>query len=344
MRARLRFSWRWLAWAWWLALALAAGWAQFGPAAGPVAVDVERLSQPPSAAHWLGTDLYGRDILVDLLLGTRQVFAVSLPAALLASALGVGLGAAAGYWGNSGLRIRRSAVLAALIGLSGWLLTPPDVGHWWLLAVGLTVALVYAQRRFAATLALPLDWLMQSAAAALGSIPRLVLVLALAAFHAPSNAWLVAVLALTCWPTTARLTRTLVQQVRSQTYVEAGQVAGYSAVRLLRGHIGPNIWPGLRPTLPLNFSICLGLQTTLAFLGIGLPPDQADWGLTLAHARVEAGAGWATGSALLVLTLTIITAYQLLPKPARDKTAKASIPVTKPSFIVSPSIGNEIGH
>ncbi|RAK66969.1 ABC transporter permease subunit [Hymenobacter edaphi] len=327
-RSRFRFSGRGLAGLWLLLLAVAAAWAAFGPAAGrPALVDVGLLSQPPSRQHWLGTDPFGRDVLTDLMLGTRRLFIISLPAALLASALGLLLGAAAGYWGNTGLRVRRSAAAVLLAGLIGLLASAPAAAGWWLLGAALATAAIYSRAAFAATVAVPLDWLVLSAAAWLGAVPRLVLVLALTALHPPAGGWLLGVLVFTCWPSTARLTRTLVQQLRRRSYVEAGRVAGYSAARLLWAHIIPNAWPSLRSTLPLNLSICLGLQTTLAFLGVGLTPDQADWGLTLANARLEPAAWWLITSSLLALTLTITAIYQLLPtqaSPLQTSTSLAS--------------------
>jgi peptide/nickel transport system permease protein len=273
-----------------------------------------QLSQPPSAAHWLGTDPYGRDVLADVLAGTRTFWFISLPAAVLASVLGGVLGAGAGYWGNTGLRLPSGSILALGAGGVGALLSVPAVLPWWLAGTTVAVAVAAYSRPFGSTrLALPLDRLVLGAAALLGSVPRLILVLLLAAAHAPSARWLLAVLAGTCWPATARLVRTLVQQLRRQPYIEAGYAAGYSDARLLLGHILPNIWPSVRASLPLNLSICLGLQTSLAFLGVGLPPDQADWGRTLANARLEPGAWWLVVAGVGPLVVTMTALHQLLP-------------------------------
>ncbi|WP_460676374.1 ABC transporter permease subunit [Hymenobacter coalescens] len=164
-----------------------------------------------------------------------------------------------------------------------------------------------------AKIALPLDHLVQGSAAVLGVVPRLVLVLALAAVHPPSSTWLRLVLVLTCWSTTARLTRALVLRLSILPYVEAGYAAGFSHRRLLLRHILPNAWNSLRATLPLNLSLCLSLQTTLSFLGIGLTPDQAEWGRTLANARLEPTAWWLVVGSLCFLTLTTSSIHVILP-------------------------------
>ena len=55
---------------------------------------------PPSAAHWLGTDELGRDVLTRLLQGGRISLAVGLVGALLATGFGTAIGSLAGYFGG----------------------------------------------------------------------------------------------------------------------------------------------------------------------------------------------------------------------------------------------------
>ena len=56
--------------------------------------------QAPSAAHWLGTDEMGRDVLTRLLYGARISLAVGVVPTLISMVLGVALGIAAGYFGG----------------------------------------------------------------------------------------------------------------------------------------------------------------------------------------------------------------------------------------------------
>ncbi|MBC6428559.1 MAG: ABC transporter permease [Cellvibrionales bacterium] len=55
---------------------------------------------PPSAAHWLGTDIFGRDLLTRILYGGRVSLAVGLVATAVAAGIGVLYGALAGYFGG----------------------------------------------------------------------------------------------------------------------------------------------------------------------------------------------------------------------------------------------------
>lgn len=59
----------------------------------------ERLD-PPSAAHWLGTDSFGRDMLTRILYGGRVSLAVGFASVALLTTIGVIVGAAAGYYGG----------------------------------------------------------------------------------------------------------------------------------------------------------------------------------------------------------------------------------------------------
>jgi peptide/nickel transport system permease protein len=63
--------------------------------------DVKRILQPPSARHVLGTDQLGRDVLSRMLYGARVSLAVGFVSVGIAAAIGIMLGAAAGYHGGT---------------------------------------------------------------------------------------------------------------------------------------------------------------------------------------------------------------------------------------------------
>lgn len=66
----------------------------------PEAYDYNNMLAGPSAAHWFGTDHYGRDILSRILAGTRLTLGVSLSSVVVGAALGTVLGLLAGYYGG----------------------------------------------------------------------------------------------------------------------------------------------------------------------------------------------------------------------------------------------------
>jgi ABC-type dipeptide/oligopeptide/nickel transport system permease subunit len=66
----------------------------------PVHIDLINQLLPPSADHWLGTDLQGRDVWARLVYGARISLAVGILSQLIALALGITLGLLAGYYGR----------------------------------------------------------------------------------------------------------------------------------------------------------------------------------------------------------------------------------------------------
>ncbi len=72
----------------------------FGPWLSPydfLSQNLDLRNQPPSAAHWLGTDDLGRDVLSRLIYGARTALMVAVGVTVIAVAIGVLLGAIAGF-------------------------------------------------------------------------------------------------------------------------------------------------------------------------------------------------------------------------------------------------------
>ena len=88
----------WCALAWITVLFIAALAAQWLPLASPSDMDMLEQRTPPSAAHWLGTDAFGRDILSRLVYGARISLTVGLLAPLIGVFLGGAFGMLAGYF------------------------------------------------------------------------------------------------------------------------------------------------------------------------------------------------------------------------------------------------------
>ncbi len=72
--------------------------------------DLDLGPSPPSAAHWLGTDIFGRDLLTQIMYGGRLSLAVGFIATAVALVIGVSWGAIAGYAGG-----RVDAVMMRLV-------------------------------------------------------------------------------------------------------------------------------------------------------------------------------------------------------------------------------------
>ncbi len=64
----------------------------------PIALSLGQRMRPPSAAHWFGTDAYGRDVLTRTLWGGRISIAIAVAVALLSTVVGTLIGLLAGYF------------------------------------------------------------------------------------------------------------------------------------------------------------------------------------------------------------------------------------------------------
>ncbi|MCQ4162357.1 ABC transporter permease [Roseomonas sp. GC11] len=83
-----------------LAVGLAPLWSLLWPLPSPIAIDIQAKLAPPGAAHWLGTDYFGRDVLARLLHGGQATLAIGLGVVALAFCAGVPFGLLAGYAGG----------------------------------------------------------------------------------------------------------------------------------------------------------------------------------------------------------------------------------------------------
>jgi peptide/nickel transport system permease protein len=94
-----KFGWLfWLALGWIGLIVLAAALADLLPLPSPTDMDMLARRAPPSAAHWLGTDRLGRDMLARLIHGGRISLTVAILAPLIGLVIGGALGILAGYF------------------------------------------------------------------------------------------------------------------------------------------------------------------------------------------------------------------------------------------------------
>lgn len=64
------------------------------------AIELAAIRKPPSRSHWMGTDELGRDLATRVMVGARLSLLIGLGGAVVASAVGAGLGALAGFYGG----------------------------------------------------------------------------------------------------------------------------------------------------------------------------------------------------------------------------------------------------
>ena len=165
------------------------------------------------------------------------------------------------------------------------------------------------------------DRVLMAITDALLAIPRLILLLVMAALWAPGVAMVVIVLVATGWMGVARLVRGEVLGVRTQPYVDAARALGVRPWRLLWRHALPNaISPAIVATM-LGVGSAILLESGLSFLGLGIQPPRPSWGNMIAGGRdVIVTAPWVSLVPGLALILTVL-ACTLLGDVLRDRLA-----------------------
>lgn len=118
------------------------------------------------------------------------------------------------------------------------------------------------------------------------SVPILALAMVGSAFIDLTPWRLVLILALSSWPTTARLVRGQVLQLKQLNFVEAAHAMGAAQLRVLFRHIVPNTLAVVSVSASLLVAYAILIESALSFLGFGVPPPTATWGGMLYGAQL----------------------------------------------------------
>ena len=119
------------------------------------------------------------------------------------------------------------------------------------------------------------------------------------------------------WPKVARLAHSLVLVQRSQEYVEAAMVIGFSPGRILLRHIIPNSVGPLVVLVTLDLGNAIMTFAGLSFLGLGVVPPTPEWGSMVAEGRELVQQWWvATFPGLAILT--VVLGFNFLGDGVRD--------------------------
>ena len=101
----------------------------------------------------------------------------------------------------------------------------------------------------------------------------------------PQNALSIALLiGVTGWFALARIVRGEVRQIRHSEYILASRCMGGSFGWIMRRHLVPNVVSAILFVVISAVSTSIAMESTLSFLGLGLPVDELSWGSMLALA------------------------------------------------------------
>jgi peptide/nickel transport system permease protein len=150
------------------------------------------------------------------------------------------------------------------------------------------------------------------------AVPRVVLLLLLAAFWEPSAALVILVLGATGWMSVARLVYGEVRGLSVRPFVESAMALGASRGRVLRRHVLPNALTPVIVAAALGVGNTIVLEAGLSFLGLGVQPPTPSWGNMIASGRdTIVNAPWVAAAPGVALVLVVVAAT-LLGDAVRD--------------------------
>jgi peptide/nickel transport system permease protein len=137
-----------------------------------------------------------------------------------------------------------------------------------------------------------LDALLMRIADVFLSIPRIFLLVLLVALYGRSLTGTILVLSATTWMAAAKVVRAEVLSQRERDFVRAARAAGSSAPRLAIVHLLPAVATPLLVEASLRVANTILLESSLSFLGLGVPPPVASWGSLVADGRDSLLSAW----------------------------------------------------
>jgi peptide/nickel transport system permease protein len=110
------------------------------------------------------------------------------------------------------------------------------------------------------------------------AFPALVLTIVVAAYLGPSELNVIWAICFFSIPAFARLARSHTFRVCALPFVRAARLSGARSWRVILRHIVPNIFPEMLTFCLIGVSIAIGVEASLSFLGVGIPPPAPSWG------------------------------------------------------------------
>lgn len=205
----------------------------------------------PNLNYWLGGDQLGRDLLVRILDGGQISLIVAIAATLLTVVTGVFYGSIAGYIGGITETIMMRVVDA--------LLAMPFL----IIVILLREVIEQPIVKLSHFLITEWGWNSETVIRFSNIVP---LILAIAAFG---------------WLTMGRIVRSQAANLVKMEYVEAARSLGLSHYTILTRHIIPNLMGTVIVYSTLTIPSFILYEATLSFIGLGIEPPNASWGMLI---------------------------------------------------------------
>ncbi len=145
------------------------------------------------------------------------------------------------------------------------------------------------------------------------ALPLIVVALLVLVALGPSSGTVIAVIGVIFTPLIARTVRAAVLNERSLDYVAAAELRGEGALHVMFVEILPNVLPPILVETTVRLGYAIFTVASLSFLGFGIQPPSADWGLTISenYGLISGGYWWtvafaAGATASLVIGVNLV--------------------------------------
>lgn len=194
-------------------------------------------------------------------------------------------------------------------------------------ALGITVGLIAGYQRSL------IDPMLMRGVDVLLAFPALLILLLLVA-GLGSHIWVLIVgVALVQLTPIARIIRTATLEVSTHGYVEAAQARGERTAAILRREILPNVAPVVLADFGIRFGFSIILIASVNYLGLGLSPPAADWGLMIAENQqyISLNVWSVLAPAIMLAMLTICV--NLIADAYVQTLGRSALPVRRRRFL-----------
>lgn len=157
------------------------------------------------------------------------------------------------------------------------------------------------------------------------AFPFLVLALAAVAVVGSDVPVLIVLLTLGGWVLPTRVTRTIVQQVRSEDFVVAAVGAGASDAYVIGKHLLPQVIPVTLVVWSFTVGTLVVVESALSFLGLGVRPPTPSWGNLVSDGTVYLETAWWIGAWPAVMITVTVLLSNMLGAGLRQKLSRSGI-------------------
>lgn len=150
------------------------------------------------------------------------------------------------------------------------------------------------------------------------SVPYVILGMAVAVALKPGLTSVTIAVVAVFWPGTARLMRGEVLKVKEREFVEASRAIGASHWRIIWRDIVPNATAAILVQSAIQTGWAILLAATLSFIGVGVQPPLAEWGLMVSTARRYMTTAWWYATFPGIAIVVTVTGFNLVGDWLRD--------------------------